>query len=150
MASQRKGIFEFQSVGKELCLGSNHLDVPNATGEHRVPKFQEKATRSNDVTLDCCTAPSTPVDCHSQWGFANAVEPASPDPVRAVIENPNRVERILGSYQHTVTHAEVTFSDLFKGTGMLGYRLQAVFEVGQCNPRRKLTTLPTLKYAVLA
>src|SRR5215469_736817 len=103
-----------------MRLGSNQLNVPNASCKHRVPKFQAKPTSSNDVTLDCRTAPSASVDCHSLWGFANAVEPASPDPVGAVVENPNRVERILGGYQDTVTSVEVTFSDLFQGTSLLG------------------------------
>src|SRR5215469_10634631 len=91
-ASQRQGNIGLQSVGHEMRLGSNHLNVPNASCKHCATKFQAKPTSSNDVTLDCRTAPSASVDCHSLWGFANAVEPASPDPVGAVVENPNRVE----------------------------------------------------------
>ena len=105
-----------------MPLGSNHLNVSDASCKHGVPKFQTKPTSSNDVTLDCRTAPSASVDCHFLWGFTNAVEPATPDPVGAVVENPNCVERILGGHQHTVTPVEVTFSNLFKGTGSLDYR----------------------------
>jgi len=103
-----------QSIGKELRLRSNHPNVPNPSCKYRVPKFQAKPTSSNNVMLDCLTAPSAAVDCHSLWGFADAVKPASPNPVGTVVENPNRVERILGGYQHPITAVEFAFSDLFK------------------------------------
>ena len=121
-ASQREGNIGLQSVGHEMRLGSNHLNVPNASCKHCATKFQVKPTSCNDVTLYCRTAPSASVDFYSLRGFANAVEPTSPDPVGAVVENPNRVERILRGYQHTVTPVEVSFSDLVKRTGSLGYR----------------------------
>jgi hypothetical protein len=105
-----------------MCLGSNRLNVPNSSCKHRVPELQAKPTSCNDVTLYCRTAPSTPVDCHSLWGFANAVEPASPDPVGAIVEHPDCVNRILGGYQDTVAPSEVTFFDLFNGIRVLGYR----------------------------
>jgi hypothetical protein len=97
-----------------LCFGWNHSNLSNSSGENRVPEFQAKSASSEDVLLDCASAPRATVDGHSLRRHALQVEPPARHPVHSLINHPNHVKGVSRCDQHTVAGAEILLSHRFE------------------------------------
>jgi hypothetical protein len=92
-------------IAGALCFGSNHANLSNLSGEDSVPELQAKPWSSDDVQLDCTTAPGATVDSHSLRRYAPAIEPSAPNPVVTIAKRPERIEGIPRTDQHTIATA---------------------------------------------
>ena len=100
--------------------GANKTNVPNWSGEDRVPKLQPEAERSNDVQLNGASSPRTAIDARSLRRCSLSVKPPAPNQVLPIAKRPQRIERIPCRNHHTVARAQVLLSDLLKSSRVVG------------------------------
>jgi hypothetical protein len=111
--------------------GPNKTNVPDWSGEDRIPKLQPEAERSNNVQLDGAAAPRAAIDAHSLRRCALSVKPSTPHQEVPVAKHPERIKRILRRNRHAVARAQVPLSDLFEGSRVVGNCFQRLKDAGQ-------------------
>ncbi len=108
-------------IGGGLWFGSNHPHLSNPRGKDAVPEFKAQPTSSEDVLLDCASAPGATVDSHSLRRNPLPVEPSAPDPIETITKHPDPVHGIPRRNQHTIAAKELFLPQLFKRGRLLGH-----------------------------
>jgi len=111
--------------------GPNKTNVPDWSGEDRIPKLQPEAERSNNVHLDGAAAPRAAIDANSLGRCALAVKPSAPNQEVPIAKHRERINRILRRNHHAVPRAQVPLSDLLKASRVVGNCLQRLKDAGQ-------------------
>jgi hypothetical protein len=125
--------------------GPHKKSVSNWSSEDSIPKLQPEAGRSNNVLLDCASAPGATVNGHSLRLYASKIEPPSRDPIHILVKHPNFVKGVSGRDEHTVAGAEILLSYLIKRSSLIDPGRKRLRDGGQFGSSERYCVVATGK-----
>src|ERR1700730_5096363 len=125
-----------------MGFGSNHANLSNWSSSNGVPKLKVKSTRSENVQLDCTSAPGATVNGHSLRRNSMQVEPPARHAIHTRVNHPNFVKGVSGGDEDTVTGVEIDLSYLFERSCLVNPGLKRLRDSSQISFSETCCTFP--------